>query len=189
MEEWKKIGEREVLSSRWGKELVSQEYEHPVTKKREDYVFLSYGKSPVIVFAITESNEVILIRVFRHAAGRVFLELPGGVPEVDEPLDKTAERELLEETGYQAEKVFPLADEIWFDPQSVGFPFHPFLALGCVKTDSALDAVEHTEVVAMPIQNWIQMVMNAEISDSKSIAVTMLALRHAGFSLHRSENN
>jgi 8-oxo-dGTP pyrophosphatase MutT (NUDIX family) len=55
----------------------------------------------VNVVALTEDEQVVLIRQYRHGLGKVFFEIPAGTtdPE-DTSLESAARRELLEETGY-----------------------------------------------------------------------------------------
>jgi 8-oxo-dGTP pyrophosphatase MutT (NUDIX family) len=55
----------------------------------------------VNVVALTERDEVVLIRQYRHGLEKVSYELPAGTtdPE-DKSLEEAARRELLEETGY-----------------------------------------------------------------------------------------
>jgi 8-oxo-dGTP pyrophosphatase MutT (NUDIX family) len=55
------------------------------------------------VLALDEAGRVLLIRQYRHPVGRQLWELPAGLRDVaGEPPRVTAERELLEEAGYQA---------------------------------------------------------------------------------------
>jgi 8-oxo-dGDP phosphatase len=57
----------------------------------------------VAVVALDEAGQVLLIRQYRHPVGRLLWEVPAGLRDVaGEPLKVTAERELLEEAGYQA---------------------------------------------------------------------------------------
>jgi 8-oxo-dGDP phosphatase len=57
----------------------------------------------VAVVAIDDADRVLMIRQYRHPAGAVFWELPAGLRDVaGEPLLETAQRELLEESGYRA---------------------------------------------------------------------------------------
>jgi 8-oxo-dGDP phosphatase len=57
----------------------------------------------VAVLALDEADRVLLIRQYRHPAGRLLWELPAGLRDVPgEPPLVTAERELLEEAGYRA---------------------------------------------------------------------------------------
>ncbi len=54
----------------------------------------------VNVMAITDDDQLVMIRQFRHGSGEVTLEIPGGIMDDGEsPLDAGL-RELSEETGY-----------------------------------------------------------------------------------------
>jgi 8-oxo-dGDP phosphatase len=65
----------------------------------------------VAVAALDEAARILMIRQYRHPVGRLLWELPAGLRDVDgEPLLATAERELLEETGYRAQDWLVLAD-------------------------------------------------------------------------------
>jgi 8-oxo-dGTP pyrophosphatase MutT (NUDIX family) len=54
----------------------------------------------VTIVAVTEKNELLLVRQFRHAIAETTLELPAGHVEKDETPEQAAHKELLEETGY-----------------------------------------------------------------------------------------
>jgi 8-oxo-dGDP phosphatase len=65
----------------------------------------------VAVVALDSREQVLMIRQYRHPAGRLLWEVPAGLRDVDgEPLQVTAERELLEEAGYRAEHWQVLTD-------------------------------------------------------------------------------
>ncbi len=59
----------------------------------------------VTIVAVTEKNELLLVRQFRHAITETTLELPAGHVEKDETPEQAAHKELLEETGYVADKL------------------------------------------------------------------------------------
>jgi ADP-ribose pyrophosphatase len=57
----------------------------------------------VVIVALDEEGQVLMIRQYRHPVAHVLWELPAGLRDVrGETLRATAERELLEETGYRA---------------------------------------------------------------------------------------
>src|SRR5579875_140358 len=63
----------------------------------------------VVVLAVDKSQNpddpgILLIRQYRHAAGKFLLELPAGRIEPGEDLNEAAKRELIEETGYRAQR-------------------------------------------------------------------------------------
>jgi len=65
----------------------------------------------VAVLALDPAGRALMIRQYRHPAGRVMWELPAGLRDhPDEPLVEAAKRELLEETGYQAATWHSLVD-------------------------------------------------------------------------------
>ena len=70
-------------------------------------------RGAVLIVALTDSEEVLLVEQYRVPLHAPVIELPAGIIG-DEPLSggesraEAARRELLEETGYAAEKMEPL---------------------------------------------------------------------------------
>jgi 8-oxo-dGDP phosphatase len=65
----------------------------------------------VAVLALDPRERVLMIRQYRHPVGRLLWEIPAGLRDVaGEPLHMTAQRELLEEAGYRAERWQVLTD-------------------------------------------------------------------------------
>ena len=67
----------------------------------------------VIVVAVTEAGNLLLVEQFRPPLRRRVIELPAGLAGDEagyehEALENAARRELLEETGYEAEALTPL---------------------------------------------------------------------------------
>ena len=56
----------------------------------------------VAVIPILDDGRIVMVRQFRHAVGRILLELPAGKIDPGEPVLACAVRELREETGYTA---------------------------------------------------------------------------------------
>lgn len=78
--------------------------ETPEGKIVEEYYVVEMGLT-VVALGITEENEAILIKQYRHPLGETLLELPGGFADENEDPQKAVEREFLEETGYAFSKV------------------------------------------------------------------------------------
>jgi len=65
----------------------------------------------VAVLALDDTQQVLVIRQYRHPVGRLLWEIPAGLRDVSgEPPWATARRELLEEAGYRARDWRVLAD-------------------------------------------------------------------------------
>ncbi len=69
-----------------------------------------YHPGSVVVLPHLADGRVLLVRQFRHPAGRKLWELVAGGIEPGETPAEAARRELLEETGYRARTVNPLFD-------------------------------------------------------------------------------
>jgi 8-oxo-dGTP pyrophosphatase MutT (NUDIX family) len=73
--------------------------ETPAGKIIEEYYVVELGLT-VTALGITEENEAILIKQYRHPIEKTILEIPGGFADENEDPQKAIEREFLEETGY-----------------------------------------------------------------------------------------
>jgi len=65
--------------------------------------YVIQGADFVVIVALTPQNQLLLVRQFRMAAAAVTLELPAGHVDPGETPEQAARRELLEETGYEAD--------------------------------------------------------------------------------------
>ncbi|UAY51372.1 NUDIX hydrolase [Ferruginibacter albus] len=107
--------------------------------------------------AITENNEVVLVRQYRHPIQQTILELPGGFIDENEASEKAIARELLEETGYEFSSYTHLG-KIAANPGVLDGFTHLFLAQGGKKIASQkLDANEDIEIVLLPLEEVRQM--------------------------------
>ena len=95
-------------------------------------------------------------------------ESPAGRRDGEESPETTADRELQEETGYQASRVERLTS-IWTTPGFTDEVIHLFLASGLTPGESALEADEVLAVHPLPWSEVLDMVHNGTITDTKSI--------------------
>jgi 8-oxo-dGTP pyrophosphatase MutT (NUDIX family) len=100
---WKTLSSTYIHKGPWAT-LRADKCEMPNGTIVDEYYVLEYPDWANAV-AVTEDNKVILVRQYRQAAGVVALEIPGGVIEKDELPEVGMRRELLEETGYDFEKI------------------------------------------------------------------------------------
>lgn len=172
-----KIGEAEVLAKGYGRSLIHQLFSNPRTGKQDDFILFHINSLPSIVMPVTKTGELICINQFRHGGNNMFIEFPGGNQKSGESPEEVARVELLEETGYLPGRLIRLMERVAFDPSSFTVYYAPFLALECEKVrELQLDETEHMETMLIPLDEWFRMIRKGEIADSKTLAITMLAL-------------
>ncbi len=79
-----------------------------------EYVERPNCTGAVIIVAVTDANRLLLTEQYRIPVGKPVIEFPAGLVgdrrgEETEALETAAIRELLEETGYKAQRILPLA--------------------------------------------------------------------------------
>ena len=83
------------------------------------------------VIAMTPDQQLFLVRQYRHGIGKETIETPSGSRELsDKSSQDTAERELLEETGYSSNHWISLGAS-YVNPQLQNNLIHHYLALDC----------------------------------------------------------
>lgn len=97
---WKTLGRSYVYENPWCAFRVD-EVELPDGAVIEYGVLESGGFAAVV--PVTEGGQVVLVHQWRQPLGKFTLELPSGAVDAGEDPGHSAERELLEETGYRAE--------------------------------------------------------------------------------------
>lgn len=134
----------------------------------------------VNVIALTTDERVILVHQYRLGAGRVTLEIPGGVVDEGESAEAAATRELLEETGFVAETMLAIGS-INPNPALYANTLHTFLATGCRRvSDVRNDHAEETIVELVPRDDLRRRIAGGEVDH----ALVLTALHW--WSLHES---
>jgi 8-oxo-dGDP phosphatase len=107
-ESWPVIASEPLLKN-WLISVRSDTVRLPDNNQAERTVVTHPGA--VAILALDDAQRVLMIRQYRHPVGRVLWEIPAGLRDVGgESLLQTAQRELREETGYQAGEWHTLID-------------------------------------------------------------------------------
>lgn len=126
----------------------------------------------VAVLALTEAGEVVLVRQYRYAVGASSLELPAGcLDRPGEGVEEAAQRELREETGWEARDWRYLC-AFHPSPGILGETMHLLLAAGLTAGAPEPEEDEFVEAVTMPLEAALEAVLTGAIRDAK----TMVAL-------------
>ncbi|MDD5300605.1 MAG: NUDIX hydrolase [Gallionella sp.] len=122
----------------------------------------------VAVLAMLDNGNLVMERQFRYAPQREFIELPAGKIDHGEDILLTAQRELLEETGYVASEWIHLAT-VW---PCIGYAderMEYFLARGLVHQGRNLDDGEFLEVFELSLTEALEWIRSGKINESKTI--------------------
>lgn len=133
----------------------------------------------VCVAALTEDMKFKFVRQFRYPYKRVLLELPAGKLEKGENPLTAGIRELEEECGVVADKVVSLG-QVYPTVAYCSEVIHLFLATGLHETEQHLDEGEFLDIEEIELKTAAEMVMNGEISDSKTVALILKIARLYG---------
>jgi 8-oxo-dGTP pyrophosphatase MutT (NUDIX family) len=158
-------------------------YENAWLRVREDEVLRPDGKPGIYgvveirpsigVLALNEKNEVALVGQWRYTLNRYTWEIVrGGSSEGETDLLAVAQRELREETGYEARSWQPVGsvdvcNGVTTDVQ------HLFIARELSFLGAHQDEVEEIETCWRPFDQAVAMVRSGEITEVCSVALIL----------------
>lgn len=147
----------------------------PTGKTYDDFYTVEM-RDFAIVFALTDANEVVAERNYRHGLGEVAIVLPAGfIDDGEEPLH-AAQRELREETGYEASEWRDLGCYVLDGNRGCGH-MHAFMARGArAASHQELDEMEQIQVELLPVERLSDMLLNREVKTVATAAATGMAL-------------
>lgn len=165
MDDWTTL-ERDIAYSCAGFDVVSETVELP-DGSEAPFDYLTEGES-VVVLPFTDTGEVVVIDEWRHAVGRMNRGLPAGSIEAEEQPPAAVNRELREETGYEAQTHEHM---VTVEPSN-GFAdsvFHYFVARDCeVVGEQFLDTDETITVSTTTFDDLLSAVRAGELRDGRS---------------------
>ena len=135
------------------------------TKSRE---IVRHPGAVVIVPRLADGS-VCLIRNFRISVKQTLVELPAGTLDPGESPQTTAERELIEETGYRAGSMKPL-HAFYLSPGILDERMHLFLATDLQSGEAHREVGEEITNLVVHWEEAIAMIFRGEIQDAKTIA-------------------
>jgi ADP-ribose pyrophosphatase len=162
---WPIRARRELLSTRIFR-LTGRRCRSPRTGEEHEFVVLE-SADWVNVIPLLDDGRVVLVRQYRHGREEVTLEIPGGMIDPDDASPaEAARRELLEETGYAAERVEPIG-VIEPNPAIQANLCHSFVASGLrLQQPQMLDGTEEIEVDTAPLDEIPRLIREGRIGHS-----------------------
>lgn len=127
-----------------------------------------------VVIPISTDGELYMVRQFRKPIDKECLEVPAGKLDKGEDPMVCAHRELKEETGLETENMKHILD-INSAPGFSDEVLHMYVATDLKEGESCADEDEFISTEKFKVDKLIEMVLNHEITDAKSIIGILLA--------------
>ncbi len=139
---------------------------------RRDVV--DFGESVVILPIL--GDKIVLLRQYRVAVGDWLYELPAGVVEEGEDPSETANRELVEETGYEAGKLVKLFS-MYLSPGYSNEFMHAYLATDLNYVGARPEYGEEIRVEVRELEEVLELIKRGGVKDAKTIATILFYIQ------------
>jgi 8-oxo-dGTP pyrophosphatase MutT (NUDIX family) len=175
---WRVLASRVLLRDRW----LTVRADDCVTEDGATvapYYVLEYPDWAHVA-AFDHAGQILVVRQYRHALGRVCVELPGGIIDPGEAPLAAVQRELAEETGYTADRWEALGA---FSPNPATHTntLYGFLALGVIHSGlPCLDATEMLTHEFITVESLMRMIATGEFAQGLQVGTILLALQRLG---------
>lgn len=173
---WRTTSTRPIYRNRW-------------IDVREDIVELPDGHATVYgvvecsecvgVLPFLDRDTVLLVGQYRYVARAFFWEMPTGGQHAGETVLDAAQRELVEEAGYEAGRLVELCD-FHTSKSILREVAHLFVAEDLRPASRPPDHTEFIEPRAFPFAEVLAMVERGEIKDAMTIVAVLHAARRRG---------
>ncbi len=120
-----------------------------------------------MIIPLLPNGNVVMIHQYRHAVKQVFLEFPAGKRDHNEETVLTAQRELKEETGYEAKEwklLTTIHPVIGYSNEHIDL----YLAKDLTLAERQLDHGEFIDVVEVTPKDLMKYVQEGKVSDVKT---------------------
>lgn len=175
--EWKESGRSELYKTL----VFTVEQINSISPEGDKKSFVNLDASDwVIVIPVIQyenKKEFIMVKQWRHGAGKVSIEFPGGVAEKEETPEQAAARELCEETGYKAHTLIHLGS-VSPNPAIMSNHVHFFAAEDLENTGiTCLDEDEYVNLEIMNAQDVFYKMGHGEFIHSLMCTALLLYIQ------------
>ncbi|MFC4802601.1 NUDIX hydrolase [Neobacillus sp. GCM10023253] len=140
--------------------------------EEKTFSYIDFAKG-VCILPITDNNEIVCIKQYRHAMKSWQWELPAGMIDDNDPTPlETAKRELEEETGYKGEHWLDLGS-FFPSPGSTSEEIHLFAAAGLTATEQNLESSEQIEVHKISMKDLNNLIKSGEFKHGAGLAAVL----------------
>lgn len=137
------------------------------------------GGGAVLIVPLLDNDTVLLVREYAAGLNRYELGLPKGRIEPGETILSSANRELKEEVGYGAHRLYHLTT-LSLAPSYLEHTTEIVIAENLYAEKLPGDEPEELEVVSWSLNNLSGLLASGECSEARSIAALFLAQQYLG---------
>jgi ADP-ribose pyrophosphatase len=177
---------RALARAPWRTVTSREVYANPWIRVREDVAEMPDGRTtlygvvecrPAVgVLPFLDERTVVLVGQYRYVARAFLWEMPTGGVRPGESEEGAVQRELAEETGYEAARLVKLCSFL-SSKSVVDETAHIYRAEGLRTVAHAGDETEFIEVRAFPFEEVVRMVEAGEILDAMTVVAVLRAAR------------
>lgn len=149
-------------------------YETKVEFGGKEHIFHHVDKKAgAYVVVLSDTNDVILEKHYRHSYSKEFIEIVAGVIEDNEDPLEAAKRELKEETGITAQSWQLLSVTESASDSTMSKKYY-YLARDLHEGKQHLEESEDITLIKMPIDEAVDKILNNEINAEKTVVGILL---------------
>jgi len=120
------------------------------------------------IVPFVSDNEIIMVRQYRYALERETLEIPAGKIDRGESPEECIKRELVEETGFEAQSIewlYTYAPAIGYSNELI----YLYVGRDLKKLEKDIDENEISSIEIFTLKEVLRMIRDHKILDSKTI--------------------
>jgi len=169
MQKFKIISKKLVLDSPW---MPVEEQIVELPNGKQATWMVNQSSDAVIVIPQLKTREFLIQKNYKHGSGEFITEFCAGMIDNGELAKDAAKRELLEETGYQAEDLIYLG-KTFANPTGSIMKYHFFFAKNCEKITSIFD-MPNTNPPVFTVKNLTEVFQEFQKSGSSSASIAAI---------------
>lgn len=178
---WKILNKKQLLKT----PFIDVYEERLVNKEGKEATYYTVNRRSfaAIVPFWDEDKSTLLVGEWRHGTKDFHWGFPMGFLDQGEKPADTAQRELKEETGYNAERLIPLSETV-VSPSYNGSKQYNFIAFNPNLITEETDG-EISEFKRVGFDEVASLIVSGEVTDNNTIAAYFLAKEYLSSSRHR----
>jgi 8-oxo-dGTP pyrophosphatase MutT (NUDIX family) len=169
--EWKLLDTEIVCTDPWGT-VYRKTYGMADGNPNQQHITVQKPEFALIA-ALDEALNILLVRQYRHGTDRTYWALPGGFLDEGETPVAAAQRELLEETGYSADRA-TLIGALHPVPAFLKTVAHIVLCENLQKMPQAVLDEEIESIASVPLPTVVQRIFDGEIDEMQAVSTILM---------------